>query len=101
MDDFCSFRYCVREKDKPYIKFEIFAVGPNEFDVRFPDYDYIKNGPGMCVKYNREQLLLFLLAYDEKQCLDFIKTLHRNMGSDERYIEELEQNPVWGVRKSL
>lgn len=34
------FRHCIREPHRPEVKFEILAVAPNEFQVRYPDYDY-------------------------------------------------------------
>ena len=54
------FRHCIREPHRSEVKFEILAAAPNEFQVRYPDYDYIKMGAGPSVMYNREQLLCFL-----------------------------------------
>lgn len=36
------FRHCIREPHGSAVKFEILAAAPNEFQVRYPDYDYIK-----------------------------------------------------------
>lgn len=36
------FRHCIREPHGPAVKFEILVATPNEFRVRYPDYDYIK-----------------------------------------------------------
>jgi hypothetical protein len=54
------FRHCIREPHGSAVKFEILAATTNEFQVRYPDYDYIKMGAGPSVLYNREQLLCFL-----------------------------------------
>lgn len=62
------FRHCIREPHGSAVKFEILAAAPNEFQVRYPDYDYIKMGVGPSVMYNREQLLCFLLTYDKAEC---------------------------------
>lgn len=67
------FRHCIREPHRPEVKFEILAAAPNEFQVRYPDYDYIKMGAGPSVMYNREQLLCFLLTYDKAECLEFME----------------------------
>lgn len=40
------FRHCIREPHGSAVKFEILAAAPNEFQVRYPDYDYIKWEPG-------------------------------------------------------
>ena len=48
------FRHCIREPHGSAVKFEILAAAPNEFQVRYPDYDYIKMGVGPSVMYNRE-----------------------------------------------
>ena len=40
------FRHCIREPHGSAVKFEILAAAPNEFQVRYPDYDYIKMGAG-------------------------------------------------------
>lgn len=67
------FRHCIREPHGSAVKFEILAAAPNEFQVRYPDYDYIKMGVGPSVMYNREQLLCFLLTYDKAECLEFME----------------------------
>lgn len=38
------FRHCIREPHGSAVKFEILAATTNEFQVRYPDYDYIKMG---------------------------------------------------------
>lgn len=73
------FRHCIREPHGSAVKFEILAAAPNEFQVRYPDYDYIKMGVGPSVMYNREQLLCFLLTYDKAEyAIAFIQ--HRPYG---------------------
>lgn len=94
---FKKFRYCIKEKDIPCIKFEILAETPHKFHVRMPQYDYIKEEPRLSVEYDREQLILFLLAYDEKQCLEFMEKLYANMGSATEYIDKLRQNPAFAM----
>lgn len=91
------FRHCIREPHGPAVKFEILAAAPNEFQVRYPDYDYIKMGAGPSVMYNREQLLCFLLAYDKAECLEFMEKLYHHMGWP---AEKLYANPAFaGVEK--
>ena len=92
---FKQFRHCIREKEMTHTKFEIIAETPHRFHVRFPEYDYLKDNHGLVTEFNRQQLLLFLLAYDEKQCLEFMEVLHTNMGSDREYIEHLSRNPAF------
>lgn len=91
------FRHCIREPHGSAVKFEILAAAPNEFQVRYPDYDYIKMGVGPSVLYNREQLLCFLLAYDKAECLEFMEKLYHHMGWP---TEKLYANPAFaGVGK--
>lgn len=97
--EFLPFRYYVREKETSNVKFEIIAVTPHKFQIRLPEYDYIKACPGMYVEYNRDQTLLFLLAYDKNQCLEFIKKLYMRMGSPDEYIEKLCNNPAFAKCK--
>ena len=42
---FLPFRHCIREPHGSAVKFEILAATSNEFQVRYPDYDYITDGP--------------------------------------------------------
>lgn len=95
MDNFQPFRYCINERDNESIKFTIMAETPHKLQVRFPEYDYIKIRPSVSVEFNQEQLLLFLLAHDEKQCLDFAEKLFTNMGLDKQYIEKMRSNPAF------
>ena len=74
------FRHCIREPHGSTVKFEILVATQNEFQVRYPDYDYIKMGAGPSVMYNREQLLCFLLAYDKAECLEFMEKLYHHIG---------------------
>lgn len=86
------FRHCIREPHGSAVKFEILAAAPNEFQVRYPDYDYIKMGVGPSVMYNREQLLCFLLTYDKAECLEFMEKLYHHMGWP---TEKLYANPAF------
>ena len=86
------FRHCIREPHGSAVKFEILAAAPNEFQVRYPDYDNIKMGAGPSVLYNREQLLCFLLAYDKTECLEFMEKLYHHMGWP---TEKLHENPAF------
>lgn len=86
------FRHCIREPHGPAVKFEILAATQNEFQVRYPDYDYIKMGTGPSVMYNREQLLCFLLTYDKAECLEFMEKLYHHMGWS---TEKLHENPAF------
>lgn len=101
MDNFQPFRYCISERDNESIKFTIMAETPHKFQVRFPEYDYIKIRPSVSVEFNQEQLLLFLLAYDEKQCLDFAEKLFTNMGCDKQYIEKMRSNPAFAKAQNF
>ena len=74
------FRHCIREPHGSAVKFEILAAAPNEFQVRYPDYDY------------REQLLCFLLTYDKAECLEFMEKLYHHMGWP---TEKLHENPAF------
>lgn len=82
------FRHCIREPHGSAVKFEILAAAPNEFQVRYPDYDYIKMGVGPSVMYNREQLLCFLLTYDKAECLEFMEKLYHHMGWSTEKLHE-------------
>lgn len=95
MNTFQPFRYYVNEKGKEFTKFTITAETPHKFRVRFPEFDYIKVKPSTTVEFNQEQLLLFLLAYDEEQCCDFAETLYTNMGCDKGYIEKMRNNSAF------
>ena len=86
------FRHCIMEPHGSAVKFEILAATTNEFQVRYPDYDYIKIGAGPSVMYNREQLLCFLLAYDKAECLEFMEKLYHHMGWP---TEKLHENPAF------
>lgn len=92
---FIPFRHCIREPYRPEVKFEILVATPNEFQVRYPDYDYIKMEVGPSVTYNREQLLCFLLAYDKAECLEFMEKLYFHMGWP---TEKLYENPAFFTR---
>lgn len=95
--NFLPFRHCIREPHGSAVKFEILVATPNEFQARYPDYDYIKMGAGPSVMYNREQLLCFLLAYDKAECLEFMEKLYHHMGWP---TEKLYANPAFaGVGK--
>ena len=86
------FRHYIREPHGSAVKFEILAATQNEFQVRYPDYDYIKMGTGPSVMYNREQLLCFLLVYDKAECLEFMEKLYHHMGWP---TEKLYANPAF------
>lgn len=55
---------------------KIFAHDPHHFSVRFPEFDDIRSYPGATIDYNQEQLVMFLLALDPKECLKFLKRLY-------------------------
>ena len=57
---FLPFRHCIREPHRPAVKFEILAAAPNEFQVRYPDYDYIKMGAGPSVIVQQRTITVFL-----------------------------------------
>lgn len=92
MHEFEPFRHCIRETNSPHVKFEILVATPHEFQVRYPDYDYIKMGARPSVTYDREQLLCFLLAYDKSECLEFMERLYHHMGWS---TEKLYENPAF------
>lgn len=96
---FIQFRHCIREPHGNHIKFEIRAVTPQNFLVRFPEYDYIKETPCISVEYNREQLICFLLAYDEAECLAFMEKLYGCMGAPPEKILALRDNPAFSRLK--
>lgn len=94
--DFIPFRHYIREPHQPHIKFEIFALTKDKFQVRLPEYDYIKISPGPCVEYDRNQLLCFLLAYDKTECFCFMEKLYHIMGySQEEMQRRLYENPIF------
>lgn len=95
MDEFRPYRHYIKEKELPFIKFEIIVETPNKFHVRFPDFDYIKMTPKLSVEYDLNQLLLFLLLYDKKQCLEFMEKLYAYEGCSGEYIKKLRENPVF------
>lgn len=100
MSAFNPFRYYIKEKSN--VRFEITAETPHKFMVRLPEYDFIKEMPGVTVEFNRGQLLLFLLAYDERQCLEFMEKLYTNMGCNAECIDKLRRNPAFErVQKSV
>lgn len=94
------FRYCVKEREKDAILFEITADTPQKFFVRFPEFDYIKEAPRMCVEYNREQLLCFMLAYDRTECKKFMEKLYSNMDCPDGYMQRhIYENPLFADMK--
>lgn len=96
---FTPFRHCIREPHGNHVKFEIQAVTPHNFLVRFPKYDYIKETPCVSVEYDREQLICFLLAYDEAECLEFMEKLYGCMGAPQKKIAALRDNPAFSRLK--
>lgn len=95
---FTPFRFYVYEYVgcESHVKFEIFAKDAYLFDVRNPEFDYIKEYPSPCVEYNRAQLLCFLLTYDKKQCFDFMQKLYKHCGAEDKKINiRLSQIPIF------
>lgn len=70
-----------------YVKFEIWVMSPHSFSVRMPEFDYIKSRTKLCVEYDLDQMLCFLLAYDKKQCHEFMKRLYQSSCADNERIE--------------
>lgn len=96
--DFNYFHFPVFEhdNDERNLKFEILAMTPYRFSVRMPEFDYIKSEVKACVEYNLDQLLCFLLAYDKKQCHEFMKCLWKQSGVDEEIVEaKLSKIPIF------
>lgn len=96
--DFNYFRFPVFEYvgGERYVKFEILVMSPHRFSVRMPEFDYIKSGNGACVEYDSDQMLCFLLAYDKKQCHEFIKQLWLHAGVYAGKVEnKLSEIPIF------
>lgn len=49
---------------------------------------YIKSEAKVCVEYCLDQLLCFQLAYDKRQCHEFMKNIWQRSGVDDKKIEE-------------
>jgi hypothetical protein len=90
---FTVFEYVNSER---HVKFKILASTPHIFLVRMPEFDYVKSEVKACVEYDLDQLLCFLLAYDKKQCHEFMKQLYRHSGvDDEKIVKKFSEIPIF------
>lgn len=88
-----KFRHCVKKDG--HVHFEIWAYDSQNFSVRLPEFDYIKSWPGIGTDFKRDQLLLFLLAYDRKECLRFILAMLKHSDRPKGMEEKIKSIPIF------
>lgn len=59
-----------------HVLMEITAYDSHRFSVRYPSFDDIRQYAGCGTDFNQDQLTMFLLALDPKECLRFLKRLY-------------------------
>lgn len=83
------FRHSVKKDG--HVQFEIWVEDSHTFNVRLPEFDYIRSRTGCFTEFDREQLLMFLLAYDREECLRFIIAMceHSDYPTPKERIKEI------------
>lgn len=69
-----KFRHLVKQDG--HVIMEITAYDAHHFSVRYPSFDDIRQYTGCGTDFNQDQLTMFLLALDPKECLKFLKRLY-------------------------
>lgn len=70
-----KFTHTVMKDGMVYLR--IWAYDAHHFSVRFPEFDDIRfYNTSITTEFDQEQLVMFLLALDPKECLRFLKRLY-------------------------
>ena len=88
-------RFRHRVKKDGHVHFEIWVEDSHTFNVRLPEFDYIRSRTGCSTEFERDQLLMFLLAYDREECLRFIIAMCEHSEFSEAAKEKIKAIPVF------